>query len=211
MFKSSKNDVLSMAGRIKPRRGAIIMAVLAGFGAASASANGLTVGLGGLGAVTVGGSSVANVNTNVAGVGVKADMLGNDHVATGCVGSCASGTSGNVGPGGGIGGNGGGIGVNGVQGVVPVNLNTRSKALVTHNAMLCKANGNTAVYNGFTVMDRHGVFVGWVNDTKLDTGLKITEVRMQTADNHCVAMVGGNFKISGSQMIVTNIDAAQLP
>ena len=207
------------------------IALVVGFGAGSALTDGL--GLGSLGGVALGGSSGANVITDVAGVDVKADVPGNHHVATACVGSFASRISGNVSSGGGIcvtvggvgtleaggggstgtGGTGtGGIGkgglVIGTGGVIvptPTQLNTSPK-VARCIALRCKPDGSTVVYVGFSVVDRHGVFVGWMYYDGIDIGLKLTEVRRLTANNHCVFVAGGSCKINGATMTTAKMD-----
>jgi hypothetical protein len=111
--------------------------------------------------------------------------------------------------GGGTGGGGGGGGTTQPVVPVPVALDSRPAAVPTTGRMRCAGDGNTVVYNGYSVVDRNGVFVGWVNDTRLDANLKIMRIRLETLDKRCVGLSGGSFRVTGSQMAV-NVDAAAL-
>ncbi|MGV8986349.1 MAG: hypothetical protein ACOH2H_08715 [Cypionkella sp.] len=192
-------------------------------GRSSGSSGGLSLNLGGLASVSIGSGSLAGVDANVGGIGASASVLGNDSVAGACVGSCGSTTSGTGGIGVTVGGTTGsgttGTGTGGTGTPVPgvgdptgptsVALNSGAKPFVPVGKMRCAGDGNTAVYNGYTVVDRSGVFVGWVNDTQLDPNLKITKMRLETPNHSCVGLTGGSYKVFGRQVSV-NIDATSL-
>jgi hypothetical protein len=170
-------------------------------------ASGLSVSLGGLGNVSVGGSGgLVDADLDVAGTDVEATVGHGSTVADVCVGGCGGGTGGGVtvvvgGP-----GTVPGTGVP-VPGTVPVKA--YRKPLRSGGAMRCAKAGNTNVYDGFTLVDRDGDFLGWVAATKLDTNLKIAEVRVQTEDSGCFGLKGGSYQVSGTQMSV-NLDGSTL-
>jgi hypothetical protein len=143
-----------------------------------------------------GGLLGGGVNVSVGGTGAGGGGIG---VVIG----------GGTGTGGGTGGGGGGGGTTPPVVPVPVALDSRPAAVPPTGRMRCAGDGNTVVYNGYSVVDRNGVFVGWVNDTRLDANLKIMRIRLETLDKRCVGLSGGSFRVTGSQMAV-NVDAAAL-
>lgn len=176
------------------------LAFLAGWAATPivGFAGGLNVDLGGLGGVTVGGGGgLVDADLDVAGIDVEADVLSGDTVAGVCVGSCGGAGS----------GPGTGVPKPGVPGVVAEN-GTR-KPLAPGAAMRCAKAGNTDVYNGFTLVDRDGDFLGWVHATSLDTNFRIAEIRVQLEDSSCIGLKGGSYRVSGTQMTV-NMDGSTL-
>jgi len=209
-------------------REAIAAALVAGFCGGTVGAE--TLDLGGLGSVTLGGNSVANADLHVGDTAVKADVLNhsNGTVASACIGGCTATNGGvnvNVGTSGG--GLQVGVGVDpdlpgrpvipgdpGVPGdpqnpIVPVSQPGNPGRLPPTARMPCAGDGNTVVYNGYTVLDKHGVFIGWVNDTKLDPTLKIQTIRIQTAEKRCVGLAGAGFVVTG-KAVRANIDSTAI-
>lgn len=93
--------------------------------------------------------------------------------------------------------------------IVPASAVREPAPLPPNGRMPCAADGNTAVYNGYTVFDKNGIFIGWVNDTTLDPTLKIQNIRVQTAGKRCLGLSGAGFAVNG-QAVKANIDATTI-
>lgn len=181
---------------------------------------------------SVGGGSLASVGANVGGLQVGASVLDGTSVARGCVGTC--GTTASTTPSGGIGVTVGGttpttggvtVGVTvggtttpGTTTTPPTSPPTTpttvsstgtpnpiARKVIPASALHCAGAGNSAVYNGYPVVDRNGVLAGWVHDTRLSPDLKIVQVQFEALDKRCVNLSGGGIKAAGYQMRV-NID-----
>lgn len=166
---------------------------------ANAHVGGVTAG------ATVGGSSIASASANVGGttgVSAGATVGGSTSVASvgASVGGTTPGTVTDVGT------------TPGVPvtrpAVVPV-VATPAIVAPKLKKMPCAADGNSQVYNGMQVVDRRGTVVGWVNDTMLDQQLRIVGLRFQSIDKRCIGLTGGGYKVT-SGVVAVNMDASRL-
>lgn len=209
----------------KPAPTTLAMALVAGLGlgAGAASAEGLLGGgsLAGV-SVSVGGGSLAQVGANVGGLKAGASVLDGTSVARGCVGACGTATSPTPGTGVTVGVTVGGTTTPGTTTPNPTTTPTPvtpvsgtgtpippAPKVIPAAALHCAGAGNSAVYNGYPVVDRNGVLAGWVHDTKLSPDLKIVQVQFETLSKSCVSLKGGGIKAAGYQMRV-NIDKTAL-
>lgn len=195
-------------------------------------AEGLSIGLGGLGGVSVGRGSLADVDVDVGGLDVEASVADRDSLARGCVGSCdgpgtsvglsvgSGGVSASVGTGSGTGTPGTGTPGTGTPGTGTPGTGTLQAAnepAMTPGdlpaglrPLTCAGRGNASVYDGMALVDRSGVQIGEVRDTQLSTELKILGVAVRTTGRGCVAFLGGSYKVSGDGRMWVNMDAAAL-
>lgn len=239
MFVGMLQTKIGTGPTCRPGRAMGAIAVLLGLTAAPALAEGLSIGLGSLGEVSVGRDSLADVDVDVGGLDVEAGVMERDTVARGCVGNCdgdggsvglsvgargisasvGSGTagSGSVGTGGGTGTT-GGSSVGGTASAPSVGTQARLGTVtdtqptnrLRQRAMACSGGGNSFVYNGYPVVDRNGNPIGVVHDTRLSPDLKITGLQIKTTRNRCVGLDGGSYNLSADGRVWVNMDGARL-
>lgn len=250
------------ASRAALLRGLAGLALAAGLGGGPVLAQGLSIGLGGLGEVSLGRDSLARADLDVGGVDVEAGVAERGSLARGCVGSCdrdtsggtgtggtadrsgglsvglsvggggiaasvgggsaGTGTGGGAAPGGGSGGGSGGgpgqgpAGSPGTgQGAAPGAVGSLAVSSPTETGVMpkrrmrCANGGNAQLYNGFALVDRQGTQIGIVHDTWLTPGLDIAALRVRTADNRCLGLQGGSYRVLGNRIRV-NMDGARL-
>jgi hypothetical protein len=202
---------------------AVLLALAACLGAAPAFATGgLSIGLGGLGEVSVGRDSLADVDVDVGGLDVEAEVLDRDSIASGCVGACdgpgtsigvsvgSGGMTASVGSSGGTPG-GGTTGTPGAPspGASAVALSASSTQPVRRQALACAGEGNSSVYDGYALVDRNGLLIGRVHDTRLSPDLKIAALRVRTASNRCIGLEGGRYKVLADGRVWVDMDGAR--
>ncbi len=205
---------------------ALAVILTLGFGAAVARAE-ISVGLGGLGGVSIGHESGVRAGVGVGGVRAGASVGGGSVAGVGVSVGGASGIAAGVSVGGGTVA-GVGVSVGGAAPgtpttpgvtppvviapeVTPVSVTRPATKIVPPPAakMRCAKGGNSQVYNGLPVSDRNGTVMGWVHDTSLDQSLKIAGVSFQSVDNRCLSLSGGSYKLAGGTVQV-NMDASRL-
>lgn len=204
------------------RVAALALSAALGTCPALADSGGLSLGLGGLGEVSIGRGSLADVDVDVGGLEVEAGVLERDTLARGCVGNCdgdgasigvsvgSGGVTASVGNTGGVPGGGTpgtpGMPSVGVQGVA---LSTSNAPQMRRQAMACAGAGNASVYDGYPLVDRNGLLIGTVHDTRLSSDLKIAAVRVKTVGNRCVGLEGGSYKVLADGRVWVDMDGAR--
>lgn len=200
-----------------------VMAILCSFATSPAVADGggLSLGLGGLGEVSIGRDGLADVDVDVGGLDVEAGVFERDTVAHGCVGNCdGAGGSLSLSVGGSSVGSTGadtGGGTTGTPATPRLGTAGLAEALPTsqsvpnprRRAMACGGSGNSAVYNGYPVVDRSGAQIGVVHDTRLSQDLRISGLEMRSMRNRCVGLNGGTYRVSQDGRVWVEMDGSR--
>lgn len=220
---------LGFAAKLLSRqfRRATTIGLMIGMTASGAVAQGLSLGgsIGGIGgSLSLGGGSVASVGGSIGSIGGSATVGGSTAAATANVGvgTVAGATASVLAPGQlatvcvqANGGNGcaatrpaTGTPVPGQPPVSRVSL-TDQQIPPMPRSLFCAKTGGITSFNGFTVLDRSGTFVGWVKGAKVTQSGKIAGLTILSSSSKCLSVSGGSFVANGTQ-VTSNMDASLL-